>query len=274
MTTDSVSESAAATLLELSAFGDRPEHVGTGRVPVRGELYCSTALPNAQRMGTSGNEFKELGFKSRDNGQDELWTRRTWTKAIRYTTPIDLSLYADHNRQELSESMETLSHRVKQFQKEASGSQKAELKAAEDDFHTILQQASQKQEAKLANQKQIPSWKSKIQSGLATFSETAYHYQTIFDVLNNQAPEYTTAIWGAIKILLVVTVNHEKLKQGVLSNIEKVGKQFALMNVIVDLQPSEQMVKTITTAYSDFIKFLKKAVKYYTQCRGCTYGSA
>lgn len=170
--------------------------------------------------------------------------------------------------------MEVLSQRVQEFEKEASGAQKAELKAAEVDFHTILQQASQKQEAKFSNQEQIPTWKSKVQSGLATFCKIAHHYQTIFDVLNNQAPEYTTAIWGAIKILLVVSVNHENFKLGVISNIEKVGDQFALMKVIVDLQPSEQMIKTVTRAYSDFINVLKKAVKYYTQCRGCMYTCA
>lgn len=88
-----------------------------------------------------------------------------------------------------------------------------------------------------------------------------------------QAPEYTSASWGATKILLVPSVNHEKLKQGVISALETVGDQFALMKVIVDLQPSELMVQTVTAAYSDSVKFLNKVVKYYTQRRGCTYMS-
>lgn len=133
----------------------------------------------------------------------------------------------------------------------------------------MLEQAKGKQDAKLIKDANASKWKSKLQSGLATFCETAQHYQKTLDILNEQAPEYTSAIWGAIKILLIPSFNHEKLKQGVIAALQSVGDQFALMKVIVDLQPTELMVQTVTAAYSDFIKFLKKAVKYYSQCRGC-----
>ena len=32
------------------------------------------------------------------------------------------------------------------------------------------------------------------------------------DMLASQAPEYVALVWGAIKIVLIVQVNHEELK--------------------------------------------------------------
>lgn len=53
--------------------------------------------------------------------------------------------------------------------------------------------------------------------------------------------------------------------------LEKAEDQFALMQVIVNLQPSEQIIKSVVVAYTEFIRLLKKAVKYYSQCRSCKY---
>ena len=163
-----------------------------------------------------------------------------------------------------------MTQKIQEFDSEASKSQKALLKAAEDDFQIVLQEAQKKQEARDLKNASKPGWKAKLQSGLSTFCETAHHYQRVLDVLNEQAPEYTSAIWGAIKILLIASVNSERLKQGVLTHLEEVGRQFGIMQVFVDLQPSGNMVQTVTAAYNDFIKFLKKAIKYYTQCAPST----
>lgn len=182
-----------------------------------------------------------------------------------------LRLTSDLCRQAVEDPVAKLSERIQQFDKEASATQKTQLQTSEADFQTILEQAKGKQDAKLAKDANASKWRSKLQSGLATFCKTAQHYQKILDVLTEQAPEYTSAIWGAIKILLISSINHEKLKHGVISALDTVGDQFALMKVIVDLQPSDLMVQTVTAAYSDFVKFLNKAVKYYTQCRGCKY---
>lgn len=182
-----------------------------------------------------------------------------------------LRLTFDLFRRAVEDPVAKLSERIQQFDKEASATQKTQLQTPEADFQTILEQAEGKQDAKLAKDANASKWRSKLQSGLATFCKTAQHYQKMLDFMMEQAPEYTSAIWGAMKILLIPSVNHEKLKQGVISALETVGDQFALMKVIVDLQPSDLMVQTVTAAYVDFIKFLNKAVKYYTQCRGCTY---
>ena len=162
--------------------------------------------------------------------------------------------------------MTTLTKNIEEFNREASKSQKDLLKAAENDFQAVLQEAQKKQNAKDSKSASRHAWMAKLQSGLSTFCETAHHYQGVLDVLNEQAPEYTSAIWGAIKILLMASVNSEKLKQGVHTHLEELGRQFGIMQVFVDLQPSETLVQIVIAAYSDFVRFLKKAVKFYTQC--------
>lgn len=46
------------------------------------------------------------------------------------------------------------------------------------------------------------------------------------------------------------------------------------MKAIVDMQLLEGIVLSVTAAYSDLIKSLKQAVRYYTKCSGCTYEDA
>ena len=162
--------------------------------------------------------------------------------------------------------MTTLTKNIQEFNREASKSQRDLLKAAERDFQAVLEEAQEKQNAKDSKSASRPAWMAKLQSGLSTFCETAHHYQKVLDVLNEQAPEYTSAIWGAIKILLMASVNSEKLKRGIHTHLQELGRQFGIMQVFVDLQPSETLVQIVIAAYRDFIKFLKKAVKFYTQC--------
>lgn len=162
--------------------------------------------------------------------------------------------------------MTTLTTNIQEFNREASKSQKDLLKAAENDFQAVIKEARKKQNAKDSKSASRPSWMAKLQSGLSTFCETAHHYQGVFDVLNEQAPEYTSAIWGAIKILLMASVNSEKLKQGIHTHLQELGRQFGIMQVFVDLQPSETLVQIVIAAYTEFIRFLKKAVRFYTQC--------
>ena len=159
-----------------------------------------------------------------------------------------------------------LTRNIQDFDREASKSQKNLLKAAENQFQAVLQEAHKKQNDKESKSASRPVWMAKLQSGLSTFCETAHHYQGVLDVLNEQAPEYTSAIWGAIKILLMASVNSERLKHGVHTHLQELGRQFGVMQVFVDLQPSEILVQTVIAAYSDFIRFLEKAVKFYTQC--------
>ena len=168
-------------------------------------------------------------------------------------------------RPELEIPMTSLRQRVHDFGKAAPPQELATLAAAENEFEDILQLAKQKEQDLRRKMAMRSGWRAKLNSSLTTFCETVYYYQKILDVLNQQAPEYSTAIWGAIKLLLLCTVNNEKLKKGVREHLDNIGHYFSIMSVFVDVQPTGAMVQRVTAAYTDFIIFLKKAVKYYTQ---------
>ncbi|KAM0796207.1 hypothetical protein BDR22DRAFT_893540 [Usnea florida] len=214
----------------------------------------NAVLPDMKHLEPPGSMAQRLVLGHREEKHRViLWSKYQWAEKIRLN--FDVQAQAT-----------TLTKNIQEFNREASKSQKDLLKAAENDFQAVLEEAQKKQNAKNLKSASRPAWAAKLQSGLSTFCETAHHYQAVLDVLNEQAPEYTSAIWGAIKILLMASVNSEKLKQGIHANLQELGRQFGIMRVFVDLQPSETLVQTVIAAYRDFIKFLKKAVKFYTQC--------
>lgn len=137
---------------------------------------------------------------------------------------------------------------------------------ANQDFERTIAEATEahiKREAKASRR----PWKKNLSSRYGKFCDIAYHYQSLFDVLNNQAPEYTTAVWGAVKLLLLVSVNDAKLKEGVIQTLGEVGHQLSLMKVIVELQPSSEVVKAVTQVYIDCEAFLLEAIMYYNENR-------
>ena len=163
-------------------------------------------------------------------------------------------------------SISTLIEKIEEFDKHASLPQKTRLQDAEKDLVNILSKAKEGQKNRLEQGQRKP-WQKKLSSSLHTFCETILHYEKVLDVLNEQAPMYTSALWGAIKILLIANINNDKLKQSVKTYLEEIGEQFRLMQVVVNLQPSEGMVNAVTAAYKDFASFLGTAVKYYLESR-------
>ena len=207
-------------------------------------------VPERKRIGSF------CGVKT--NGQKRFGKATSGSKLSSLTQGFRLNV-------NVQEQVTTLTKNIQEFNREASKSQKDLLKAAENDFQAVLREAQKKQNAKDLKRASRPAWMAKLQSGLSTFCETAHHYQGVLDVLNEQAPEYTSAIWGAIKILLMASVNSEKLKQRTHTHLQELGRLFGIMRVFVDLQPSERLVQFVIAAYGEFIRFLEEAVKFYTQ---------
>ena len=107
----------------------------------------------------------------------------------------------------------------------------------------------------------------KVIRGLDKFCASAYNYSTMIDVLVNQAPEYTSLAWGAIKFLLIVNINSQELKESVAQVLGDIGDKFRMVKCFLDLFPSREMVEHVCGAYEQFSQFLTKAVSYYKECR-------
>lgn len=89
----------------------------------------------------------------------------------------------------------------------------------------------------------------------------------MLDVVVGQAPEYVGLAYGAIKIILVVQINHEEVKRKVKDYLEQVQLKFRIIDHLTSYIPSAQLVALVAQAYSLFYRFLAKAIKYYTQSR-------
>ncbi|PMD32524.1 hypothetical protein L207DRAFT_440196 [Hyaloscypha variabilis F] len=106
-----------------------------------------------------------------------------------------------------------------------------------------------------------------VKSSLRAASEVAYEYVQILDVMVGQAPEYVSLAYGAVKILLVVQVNYEEMKQSVASYMEKIKTKFELIDHLTAYLPTDRLVGAMAKMYDFFNRFLAKALKFYTRSR-------
>jgi hypothetical protein len=112
--------------------------------------------------------------------------------------------------------------------------------------------------------------KAKIKAGCKAFSAAVYEYSQIMDVLAAQAPEYVALTWGALKILLVVHINHEELKQNVRQHMELIRSRFEIIDHLTAYMPRRNLVRSVVKVFELFSRFLAKAVKYYSMTRFST----
>jgi uncharacterized MAPEG superfamily protein len=80
-----------------------------------------------------------------------------------------------------------------------------------------------------------------------------------------QAPEYVSLAYGAVKILLVVQVNYEEMKQNVEGYMDKIKTKFQMIDHLTTYLPTERLVAAIAKMYDFFNRFLAKALKFYTR---------
>lgn len=106
-----------------------------------------------------------------------------------------------------------------------------------------------------------------IKAGFRVASETAYEYTQIMDVLMGQAPEYVALVYGAVKLLLVVQVNYEEMKQNVQEYMVSIKAKFCMIDHLTTYFPSGPLVEAIGRMYESFQRFLAKALKFYTRSR-------
>jgi hypothetical protein len=166
-----------------------------------------------------------------------------------------------------------LDTRLKEFLKDAKPSEQKAVEVSRGKVLQVLQETS------LAHDKRYPKKEpgsdrelvETVKDGLRAVSETAYEYVQILDVMVGQAPEYVSLAYGAVKILLVVQVNYEEMKQNVESYMEKIKSKFQLIDHLTAYLPTERLVGAIAKMYDFFNRFLAKALKFYTRSRVSKY---
>ncbi len=133
------------------------------------------------------------------------------------------------------------------------------MRAAQDEqakkYPEITDQSIQTRRQKL---------QAKLKASCRAFSEVIYEYSKSMDLLANSAPEYVALAWGAIKIVLVIQINYEELKQKVRTYLEQIKIKFETIDHLTAYLPRANLVVMVARAYELFSRFLAKAVKFYT----------
>lgn len=157
--------------------------------------------------------------------------------------------------------------RLQEFLKDASASEQKAVEASRSKVLQILQEATSAHDKryskkKLGSERELMET---VKSGMRAASETAWEHVQILDVMVSQAPEYVSLAYSAVKILLVVQVNYEEMKQNVEGYMDKIKTTFQMIDHLTTYQPIERLVAAIAKMYDFFNRFLAKALKFYTK---------
>ena len=169
----------------------------------------------------------------------------------------------------MQDSHPRLQRRISEFLVRASAADRQELETGRARLLEAMKSAQSEQETRYpaddeSNQTRRQRAQTKIRAGCRAFSEVTYEYSKIMDTLANQAPEYVSLAWGAMKIILVTQINHEELKQKVKQYMEHIKLKFEMIDHLTELVPRANLVAAVAKVYELFSRFLAKAVKYYS----------
>ncbi|KAF8246083.1 hypothetical protein K440DRAFT_491115, partial [Wilcoxina mikolae CBS 423.85] len=111
------------------------------------------------------------------------------------------------------------------------------------------------------------SKQSKAREWLGKFSARIVFYSSVLDVFVQHHPEYVSLVWGAMKFLFVVVVNHEEL-------IGKISKALSLAADVLPrtdlsllMYPTDRIKQAVSRLYAYIIQLMQRAVGWYKQGR-------
>ncbi|KAI4134158.1 MAG: hypothetical protein LQ347_001756 [Umbilicaria vellea] len=120
-----------------------------------------------------------------------------------------------------------------------------------------------------AAQKQYEARKgnSSARKYLSDLSEKIHYYGNIMDVLVQHHPEYTSLAWGAMKVLFVGVVNHEKLLSRLSQGLCQVADALPRLELTARLYPTERVKRALVAMYAHILKFLVRSLRWYQETR-------
>lgn len=104
----------------------------------------------------------------------------------------------------------------------------------------------------------------KVSEASDEFCEIAMHYQNVFDVLSNTG-DYTSAIWAAVKLLMIYRVNDSELRFQVARHLGNIGELLTELSTFSYAPKTRHMQKAITKTYKLILQFLTQALQYYKE---------
>lgn len=96
-------------------------------------------------------------------------------------------------------------------------------------------------------------------------SSRIVYYSSVLDALAQHHPEYVSLAWGAIKFVLMGVVNHSELLTKFATAFSEIGEALNSALCSARLYGTADMQTHISELYLQIMRFLEKAVKWYSQ---------
>ena len=106
---------------------------------------------------------------------------------------------------------------------------------------------------------------NKISEWLDLASSRVMYYSNVLDALAQHHPEYVSLAWGAIKFVLMGVVNHSELLTKFATAFSEIGEALKSALCSARLYGTVDMQTHISELYLQIMRFLEKAVKWYSQ---------
>ncbi|TIA41929.1 hypothetical protein D6C78_01457, partial [Aureobasidium pullulans] len=99
---------------------------------------------------------------------------------------------------------------------------------------------------------------------LNSISSKIVYYGTVLDVLSQHHPEYVSLAWGAVKFVLMGVINHGELLNKFTQAFSEIGDALKVAACSALVYETADIETTISRLYLQIIRFLNKAVRWYT----------
>ncbi|KAI3320473.1 hypothetical protein HD806DRAFT_506518 [Xylariaceae sp. AK1471] len=109
------------------------------------------------------------------------------------------------------------------------------------------------------------STKSDVRVLLASCSQRIVFYAGVFDSLSQHYPEYVSLVWGSLKFLFTVIVNHEDLLTRIARAVANVLHVLPRTQLLLELYHTPDMRNCVASLYAKVIRFVSKALKWYNK---------
>ncbi len=93
-------------------------------------------------------------------------------------------------------------------------------------------------------------------------------YDRVIDTLVSSHPEYAALVWGSMRFLFTVTINHEELSSKIAQAFAEIGEVLPEVEFISqNLYPTERIQLTLANVYTQVVEFCIRATKWYDKMR-------
>ncbi|KAH6976199.1 hypothetical protein BKA56DRAFT_589199 [Ilyonectria sp. MPI-CAGE-AT-0026] len=106
-------------------------------------------------------------------------------------------------------------------------------------------------------------------SGWTTTVSKINTFSGVIDVLVSTHPEYAAPVWGTIKFLFTVTINHQELSSKVAEAFAAISDSLPELNFLAkQLYPVPHIQRTLAIMYAHIIDFCLRALEWYHKAGG------